>query len=149
MDKTTPIDDLQPSKYRYGVGATLPTTPNVTHDSYRFVEWCTGYDAETDEYSGCGQTAVSTTDTGGKVFYARWEFVCESGKWWHIDNEKVCLYANKGNSAAVSMALDSGVHYLLIKEQEDLVIHKGSKKKFRIQRGNKVYNAYDKSMLTW
>lgn len=149
MDKRTEIDGLMPATYTYGVGATLPVDPEVSHDSYRFVDWCAGYNPETDEYSDCGQTAVSTTDRGHKVFYARWEFVCESGKWWHIDDEKICLYKSKGTNAAVSVDLDAGIHYLLMKEQADLPIHKGSQKKFRIQRGNKVYNAYDKSVITW
>lgn len=52
--------------YTYGVGATLPT--DVTKNGYDFGGWYTDKDC-TD---GKEATAIGTTETGEKVFYAKW-----------------------------------------------------------------------------
>ena len=144
------LNDLSPESYVYGIGATLPTDPGVIHDSYKFAGWCTGYNEETGEYSGCGAKSVAADDTGDKVFYATWEFVCESGKWWHVGNEKICLYNNRPQDVpVVRIHTANGISYMLLQEQEDLPIHKDSSKKFHIMKGDKVYNAYDKSLEDW
>jgi uncharacterized repeat protein (TIGR02543 family) len=53
------------TSYTYGVGATLPA--DVTKDGYTFIGW---YDNA--DFSGSPVTAISLTDTGDKVFHARW-----------------------------------------------------------------------------
>ena len=52
------------TSYTYGVGATLPTP---TRASYTFGGWFT-----TSACTGTAVTKISTTDTGNKVFYAKW-----------------------------------------------------------------------------
>lgn len=54
------------TKYTYGVGATLPT--NVTKTGYTFGGWYTS-----STFSGSAVTTISTTDTGAKTFYAKWD----------------------------------------------------------------------------
>ncbi len=51
--------------YTYGVGATLPT--NVTRTGYTFGGW---YDNA--NLSGTAVTTISTTATGNKTFWAKW-----------------------------------------------------------------------------
>ena len=51
--------------YEEGVGATLPT--NVTRADYTFAGWY----AESD-CSGSAVTSISSSETGNKVFYAKW-----------------------------------------------------------------------------
>ena len=53
------------TSYTYGVGATLPTP---TKAGYNFAGW---YDNE--EFEGEPVTAVTTTDTGNKEYFAKWE----------------------------------------------------------------------------
>ena len=149
--KDEPLTGLSPVAYNYGEGATLPLDAGITHDSYEFAGWCTDYNATTNTYSGCGVTSVDANETGAKVFYATWNFVCESGKWWHIGTEKICLYNDKPEGVpAVRINTANGQSYLLLKEgQEYLPIHKGSQKKFHILKGETGYNAYDKSVEDW
>ena len=52
--------------YTYGVGATLPT--DVTRTGYTFKGW---YDNES--LTGSPVTAISNTETGDKVYWAKWE----------------------------------------------------------------------------
>ena len=54
------------SSYTYGQGATLPT--DVTREGYTFRGWYTD-----SSCSGAQVTEISTTDTGNKTFYAKWE----------------------------------------------------------------------------
>ena len=52
--------------YTYGVGATLPT--DVTRTGYTFKGW---YDSK--NLTGSPVTAISNTETGDKVYWAKWE----------------------------------------------------------------------------
>lgn len=53
------------TKYSAGTGATLPT--DVTKTNYEFGGWYANSD-----FSGNKVTAISTTEHGNKVFYAKW-----------------------------------------------------------------------------
>lgn len=59
------INSGEVTSYTYGVGATLPT--DVTRSGYKFAGW---YDNA--ELNGSPVTAISTTDTGDKTYYAKW-----------------------------------------------------------------------------
>ena len=53
--------------YTYGTGAVLPTADDITREGYRFDSWY----ADTS-FSGSPVTEITGTDTGDKVFYAKW-----------------------------------------------------------------------------
>ena len=53
--------------YTYGTGAILPTADDITREGYRFDGW---YAASS--FSGSPVTEITGTDTGDKVFYAKW-----------------------------------------------------------------------------
>ena len=53
--------------YTYGTGAVLPTANDMTREGYRFDGWY----ADTS-FSGSPVTEITGTDTGDKVFYAKW-----------------------------------------------------------------------------
>ena len=53
--------------YTYGTGAVLPTANDITLEGYRFDGWY----ADTS-FSGSPVTEITGTDTGDKVFYAKW-----------------------------------------------------------------------------
>ena len=53
--------------YTYGTGAVLPTANDITRDGYRFDGWYAD-----SSFSGSPVTEITGTDTGDKVFYAKW-----------------------------------------------------------------------------
>lgn len=57
------------TRYTYGVGAALPVTADVTRDEYIFGGWYTSANPAATDGS---VTAISNTDMGDKVFYAKW-----------------------------------------------------------------------------
>ena len=56
------------TSYTYGVGATLPTTGDMTYTGHTFVGW---YDNE--NLTGSPVTAIGGTETGNKEYWAKWE----------------------------------------------------------------------------
>lgn len=59
------------TSYTYGVGATLPT--NVTRDGYTFDGWF-----DNSAFTGTAVTAIGTTETGNKEFWAKWTEALDS-----------------------------------------------------------------------
>ena len=59
------IDSLMVESYTEGVGAALPR--HASRDGYVFSGWY-----ESKEFSGHATDTVRTSDTGNKVFYAKW-----------------------------------------------------------------------------
>ena len=56
--------------YTYGTGASLPTATDITRTDYTFKGWYAD-----ENFSGSPVTEISKTDTGNKVFYAKWEAI--------------------------------------------------------------------------
>ena len=53
--------------YTYGQGVALPTADDVTRDGYTFGGWYAN-----EDLSGDIVTAITTTDTGNKEYWAKW-----------------------------------------------------------------------------
>ncbi len=53
--------------YTYGTGAVLPTADDMTREGYRFDGWYAD-----SSFSGSPITEITGTDTGDKMFYAKW-----------------------------------------------------------------------------
>ena len=66
------IRDGDVTEYTYGVGTKLPT--DVTRSGYRFGGW---YDNE--DCKGTAITEINTTDSGNKIFYAKWMYAGGGG----------------------------------------------------------------------
>ena len=56
------------TSYTYGAGATLPAENDITREGYTFDGWYAD-----SSFSGAPVKAISSTDTGDKTFYAKWE----------------------------------------------------------------------------
>ena len=56
------------TSYTYGAGATLPTENDITREGCTFDGWYAD-----SSFSGAPVTAISSTDTGDKAFYVKWE----------------------------------------------------------------------------
>ncbi len=83
-------DGCNVTEYTYGQGATLPTAQNMTYTGHRFDGW---YDNEA--FSGEAVTAITSTDTGDKTYYAKWTL---------IDYDiTITVQGGAGNSASASV----------------------------------------------
>ncbi len=60
--------------YTYGTAATLPTADDITRTGYKFEGWFTSNDNGTT-LTGDAVTEITATDTGNKVFYAKWSLI--------------------------------------------------------------------------
>ena len=63
-------DGKNVTSYTNGEGVSLPTENDITYAGHKFKGW---YDNEA--LTGSPVTAISSTDTGDKVFYAKWEHI--------------------------------------------------------------------------
>ena len=57
--------------YTYGTAVTLPTANDITRSGYKFCGWFVSNDNGTT-LTGDAVTEITATDTGNKVFYAKW-----------------------------------------------------------------------------
>ena len=80
------------TSYTYGTGATLPT--NVTRDGYRFDGWFSDDGVWSDQV-----TAISTTATGDKTYYAKWTQVYTVT--WSVNGETWSSGVVDGNTYVV------------------------------------------------
>jgi len=83
--------------YTFGVGATLPT--NVTKWGYDFAGW---YDNA--ELEGDPVTAITTSDSGNKDYYAKWTSIVQN---YPIAEHPEFLAAQEGDIITVNV---TGVH---------------------------------------
>ena len=60
--------------YTYGTAVTLPTADDITRTGYKFEGWFTSNDNGTT-LTGEAVTEITATDTGNKVFYAKWSLI--------------------------------------------------------------------------
>jgi uncharacterized repeat protein (TIGR02543 family) len=84
--------------------------------------------------------------TGNKKYYAKWEFVCESGKWLHINNEKLCLYNIQKTHPALAISINGDTYYGKLTPNLSTPIHKGSRKKMHLEMRSGRFNVYDGSV---
>ncbi len=56
------------TSYTYGVGATLPSASQVYKRGHMFLGWYT-----TSTFMGASVSAIGSTETGNKTFYAKWQ----------------------------------------------------------------------------
>lgn len=61
---------VAPSTYTYEAGATLPTSSNISKLGYDFVGWYAH-----EDFTGAKVTSISTTATGNKEFWLKWELI--------------------------------------------------------------------------
>lgn len=70
-DSVTTANSVYKSSYTYGTGKTLPTASDITHSTapslYSFGGWYAN-----SGLTGNAVTSISTTDTGNKTYWAKW-----------------------------------------------------------------------------
>ena len=119
----------------------LLNLPNITKTSFVLDGWY--------RESGFSGNRVSINDVfvGDITLYAKWNFVCESGKWLHVGgNDKLCLYSDKPGVPNLSVMIDNTTYYVILTDDASLPIHEDSDLKWRLMIENRAYNAHDLSV---
>ncbi len=130
-----------PTSYVYAIGAMIGGTP--TKNSFAFISWCR--DAELTD---CAMPyKIGATDSGDITLYAKWQFICETDKWFHIGEERMCLYSNKETEKTINFDIGGDVYYLLMSINPDLRINATSTKKLRMKQNGVIYNGHDWSVM--
>lgn len=133
--------DGAPTSYVYTSGATISGTP--TKNSFVFVAWCR--DAELTD---CATPYEISKDSVGDItLYAKWQFVCETDKWLHIGEDRMCLYRNKETGQAINFDIHGNIYYLLLSDEPGRTINMESNKKLRVLQEGVIYNGHDWSIM--
>ena len=90
--------------YTYGAGATLPTADDMTYTGHTFVGW---YDNE--NLTGSPVTAISSTETGNKEYWAKWE----------ANTYPVTFYPTGGSSSSKDRDDPSGNAFITDRPNKD------------------------------
>lgn len=114
---------------------------NPEKDGYTFLGWCDNAGL-TENCST--EKEIPAGSTGHKVFWAKWEPVCNSGKYLHVGTNAICLYEDKpvpGPSLVVM--LGDTKYYAHMCTDCDKTMNGATSSKLHIRYNNKTYNVYD------
>ena len=135
-----PSGVTNPISYNVETPIITLNAPLKTH--YEFVGW---YD--NPDFNGSIITNIDPVQTKRDLtLYAKWAFVCESGKWMHVGDEKLCLYSDKLTSPSMVVDLDGALYYIMLSEDSEIPIHSGSNKKMHADYNGILYNVHDASV---
>ena len=103
------------TQYAEGENVTLPTAEDMSRSGGIFKGWYTDCD-----FSGAPVTKISDTDSGDKVFYAKWEwdgqeqFSLSPGTTYYFDLSGAGIpgTVNGGNAAGAVPVPDQSLHYV-------------------------------------
>ena len=103
------------TQYAEGESVTLPTADDMSRSRGVFKGWYTDCD-----FSGAPVTKISDTDSGDKVFYAKWEwdrqeqFKLKPGTTYYFDLSGAGIpgTVNGGNAAGAVSVPDQSLHYV-------------------------------------
>lgn len=103
------------TQYAEGENVTLPTAEDMSRSGSVFKGWYADCD-----FSGVPVTQISDTDTGDKVFYAKWEwdskeqFDLSQGTTYYFDlsGAEIPGTVNEGNSVGAVSVPDKSLHYV-------------------------------------
>ena len=111
------------------------TTLATSCEPYNKEQYITGYEDYWDSKVSCKTT--STT------------FICDTNKYLHIGEDKMCLSETKPNSSPVmAIGKNNRKYYLRMTEKigDGLRLNQNSNKMFNILYHNKIYNVHDASV---
>ena len=112
---------------------------------YTFLGWCD--DANLTQNCSLNRT-IRQGSVGDRIFYAKWNAICESDRWFHVGDEKICMYETRQTHPTVVVKMRNGkLYYMNVSTNTNLPIHKDSRKKMHIKIGNTTYNVYDNTAL--
>ena len=138
LDGGTNYDDA-PTTYTIETDTIILGIP--TKDGYVFAGW---YDNA--EFDGIPVTQIAKGSTGDKTFYAKWDYACESGKWFHIGNNKICMYSEQQTHPSMAIDMDGTTYYIMLSADENMPMNNNTTSKMHIEYDGQTYNAYDGSV---
>ena len=108
-------EDKDVTQYAEGENVTLPTAEDMSRSRGVFKGWYTDCD-----FAGTPVTQISDTDSGDKVFYAKWEwdgqeqFALSPGTTYYFDLSGAGIpgTVNGGNAAGAVSVPDQSLHYV-------------------------------------
>ena len=130
----------------YTIASDTVTLPTPTRDGRTFVGW---YDNET--FRGEKITEIPAGSVGDKTYFAKWKdsnFVCESGKWLHFNNDtKACLMTEKPESKSFTIRQNGSTYYLNMTTKE-VPVNEDTTTKIKIYYNGREYCLHDESVLS-
>lgn len=153
MDGDMELYNLNGTK-TFTVGDTIQL-PSLYKDGYRFDGWCVNQ--ETCSTVSMVRGTQADTWVGDKTLYAQWtdasipqEFVCDSGRYLRIGNDKACLSTSKETSPAMTIDRNNRKYYLQMTRTptngEGLTINQDSNRRLKILYHGNMYNVHDASV---
>ena len=133
FEKLTPREDSYPEDMMTGV--FFDTGIATSCEPYDMEQYITGYE---DDY-GWGDK-VSCKHNAPE------EFVCESGKYLHIGEDKMCLTKTKPYTRPLLVTKIGNKQYYLRMSPSEVPINNTSNKKFNVLHNGMVYRVFDESM---
>ena len=132
----------------------LTSSDSFNKSDYDFVGWCLNADCSQPKKPFADQDFVTNVlgfadDDNVVTLYAKWKYVCTSGKWLRVGkdkNDRICLDKNKPNGRAFGVMINGQPYYARLSSDTDVKMHENSSKKLRTKVGNNIYNLYDTSV---
>jgi uncharacterized repeat protein (TIGR02543 family) len=126
----------------YNIETPVITLNNPTKEHFTFQGWYNNA-----EFDGNRISIIDPSQsTGNLTLYAKWEFECESGKWMHIGNSKVCLYTEQKTHPSIVVDMNGTPYYMMLSTDSNLPIHDGTTQKFHVEYNGGMYNIHDASV---
>ncbi len=136
---------------------TLLKTENVYYDAnypngYTLPSYSpTKPDTVLDNWENGSGTVIAANDvlTGNQVLYSDWGFNCDSGRYFHIGNEQVCIAESKRTEHALVIQYDPEHTYYIHatpNSEHDYTINSSSIHKLKADYNGTIYNLHDASV---
>ena len=126
----------------YNIETPVITLNNPIKEHFTFQGWYNNA-----EFDGNRISIIDPSQsTGNLTLYAKWEFECESGKWMHIGENKVCLYTEQQTHPSVVVDMNGTPYYMMLSTDSNLPIHDGTTQKFHVEYNGGTYNVHDASV---
>jgi uncharacterized repeat protein (TIGR02543 family) len=94
----------------YTISSNTINIPVPVKPGYAFLGWCD--DADLSQNCSVSRT-IRQGSVGNRIFYAKWNAVCESNKWFHIGDEKICMYETRQTHPTLVVKMRNGKLYYM------------------------------------
>ena len=115
-----------------------------------YYQYITGYEDYWDDRVSCKPCPNGGTSPAGSTSVDQCvepaEFVCESGKYLHIGEDKMCLTKTKPHTRPLLVTKIGNKQYYLRMTPSEVPINNTSNKKFNVLHNGMVYRVFDESM---
>ncbi len=118
----------------------------INRFGYRLLGWSKSADSDVISFTN-KMTENPPYNETEITLYAIWEFVCESGKWLRVGNERICMYEQQTTHPAMVIHKNNVPYYIMLTKDPEIPINKDSSRKMHVEYGGDRYNAHDASVF--